>query len=265
MACRGGNAATKPPTPSLTQKDTVLISETGNQFVFTKGELTTLLSVRVKPNDQAHQSLAALWVYPALGQAWVTDGHRAIMAESSHPPTKAPPNQKSFAFAAETAVKMAKAADTNDLVVVGVGGKTVRVEVRTPKKGLDVVTADGIEKVTDAKIHMECPLHVGGVSSIDHVFPDYSKTPNRAATPMVAAAYLKSAGVLAKVSTTDGVWGSVSHELEPVLLTTHGRHDTTWRMLIMPRKSPAGESSPSDRGSRPRSAAKVRTPSKKAA
>lgn len=58
---------------------------------------------------------------------------------------------------------------------------------------------------------------------------------------------------------------SVIHELDPVLMTTRGEHETTWRMLIMPKKLPAGDFSPSNRGSRHRSAAKVRASSKQAA
>ena len=65
----------------------MLISEDGQRFGFHKRELALLTSMMA---GEDRETLAAVWFHPAKGQAWATDGNRAVMAERDVKPPKAP-------------------------------------------------------------------------------------------------------------------------------------------------------------------------------
>lgn len=213
----------------------MLISDDATRFALDKGEITMLTSMMADANTRP--TLAAVWLYPAKGQAWATDGHRAVLAD--HPnPAAAGDKGRPVAIPATTAAHAAKTAGNRDVVVIDVSRDRVAIEVRAPKlRGTTIETFDDIDSKTKVKHASTCTRHIGGpgAAAIEGCFPSYQRRGAAGAVVAVNPALLRSVVMLAKVADLNFVWMNIGKKpMDPIFVVAHGRQDTTWRVVVMP-------------------------------
>ena len=212
----------------------MLVSDNGTRFALDKGEITVLTSLMGAPDKRP--SLAALWFYPAKGQAWATDGHRCVLADGGAPKTTTK-NARPVTIPATTAAHAAKTARAADFVVVDVSRPKVSIDVRTPKhRGTEIKAFADLESKTGIKHSVTCSRHSGGpkAAAIEECFPSFQRRGSKGAVMAIDPAYLQSAAMLAKVTEPRFVWFNIGKAKEPAFFVAHGRHETTWRLVIMP-------------------------------
>ena len=214
----------------------MLTSHDGTRFALDKGEISVL--AEVMPDRETRETMAALWFHPATGEAWATDGHRAVLAH--RPPhdleqAKGPP----VAIPAETAAHVAKTAGKRDVVVVDVSREPVTIEVRRPiSRSVEIDTFKAIDTLTTVRVSVTCPPFDGGPSAaaVHKVFPCHERRGGKGAVVALDPAYLRAATMLADVTDQHTVWINIGRPEQPVFFVVGGRSETEWRMVIMPRR-----------------------------
>lgn len=212
----------------------MLVSDDGTRFALDKGEITVLTSLMATPDKRP--ALAALWFYPPKGQAWATDGHRCVIADGPVP-TITRKDTRPAAIPAATAAHAAKTAGARDFIVIDVSRPKVAIDVRSPKgRGVEIETLADLDSKTEIKHSVTCSRHDSPlrVAAVESCFPSYERRGAKGAVVSINPAYLKSAAMLAKVADPGFIWLGIGTAKDPVFFVAHGRHETTWRLLIMP-------------------------------
>lgn len=212
----------------------MLTSDDGTRFALDKGEITVLTSLMADP--EARPSLAALWFHPPKGQAWATDGHRCLLVGGPTPPPSAK-DGRPVAIPAAAASQAAKAARARDVIVIDVRGPKVTIDVRAPRsRGVEIETFADLDSKTTLTQSSTSTRHPSplSASTIESFFPCYERRGAKGAVLALNPAFLKSAALLAKVVDPSFIWLNIGKEREPLFCVAHGRHGTTWRLLIMP-------------------------------
>lgn len=207
----------------------MMISDDGRKLAFTKRELLLLTSMMAKEERPA---LAALWFHGGKGQAWATDGSRAVLVEHETKPPRADKTAPPVAIPAATAQHVAKTAGVRDLVVIDTGGAKVSIDVRSPHSAVvPAATFEDIEARTYSRHAVTCKRHDGNLPTIEHVFP----SPHRRGKPGAAAAINPALlGPIHMLATVAGhVWINVGPALDPVLFVARA-DDLWWRIVVMP-------------------------------
>lgn len=211
-----------------------MISEDGQRFGFHKRELTLLTSVMA---GEDRETFAAVWFHPGKGQAWATDGHRAVMAERDEKPPNAPAGSSPVALPAATAHHAAKTAGAKDVIVIDVSGESVAIEVREPISAVAIEAFEAIEARTRVKHAVSCSRHRAEIGSIEGFFPPYHTRGSKGAIVALNPALLRPVAHLGKISDPVGrVWLNIGKPSEPATFATRAKHGVTWRMLVMPMK-----------------------------
>lgn len=242
----------------------MLISDDGRRFAFDKRELTVLTGMMADP--EARPTLAAMWLHPGKGQAWTTDGHRAVLVRRQPAPTRATVKAP-VAVPASSVADVARTARGKDLVVFDVSGSTVSMDVRAPRTTGEIATFGQLDDQTRSKHTATCRRHAGGPASIEHLFPTPNRRGHKGAVVPVNVALLRPVVDLAKLATPGGrVWINLGRVSEPILLVAESDAWTTWRMLVMPLRAEVGEhpdhAKSSGEATEPAKPAKTRSPRK---